>query len=170
MHFLYALVRKSSFSKAQGFVKPAPEQLVVHRLRFHPVGAHHEFHQCSGALRHASWRPDGAYPLRGRRRWTTDVRPSSRWPRGRVGDGWRSEAHAQVWRPLSRRVDTGNVWRHGQDHLENGRLPCPLACGACVIIHKIMYVYNYYDNCVVQSITHCIQGWSEDGGRSLSLC
>ena len=24
MHFLYALVRKSSFSKAQGFVKPAP--------------------------------------------------------------------------------------------------------------------------------------------------
>ena len=25
MHFLYALVRKSSFSKAQGFVKPAPD-------------------------------------------------------------------------------------------------------------------------------------------------
>ena len=25
MHLLYALVRKSSFSKAQGFVKPAPE-------------------------------------------------------------------------------------------------------------------------------------------------
>ena len=29
MHLLYALVRKSSFSKAQGFVKPAPAYLLI---------------------------------------------------------------------------------------------------------------------------------------------
>ena len=29
MHLLYALVRKSSFSKAQGFIKPAPGSLAV---------------------------------------------------------------------------------------------------------------------------------------------
>ena len=30
MHLLYALVRKSSFSKAQGFVKPAPGRDLFH--------------------------------------------------------------------------------------------------------------------------------------------
>ena len=32
MHFVYALVRKSSFSKAQGFVKPAPARTLTQRL------------------------------------------------------------------------------------------------------------------------------------------
>ena len=40
MHLLYALVGKCSFSKAQGFVKPAPGVRLTRRLKFQERNSH----------------------------------------------------------------------------------------------------------------------------------
>ena len=58
MHLLYALVRKSSFSKAQGFVKPAPDRDFCEPIIFSSSGlGRGELIKCRGVWRVSSVRP-----------------------------------------------------------------------------------------------------------------